>query len=277
MDTPLIEPVAAASLRPLAATCAVRPAVPLRDYVSHYWLCRHTVQATHAILPDGAVDVVVALGADGAQIDVFGTTTARTEVALESGAHYLGIRFRPGQARHFVDVPAAALIDASLPAADALRWQLDRVADVLPHGDVFADLDAILLRQIERHPPRQLPLDLALRALEHGGLDVGAAARASGLGLRQFERRVFAGVGLPPKLFAAIARFQRASLWLARGDLSLAEIAARAGYADQSHLTRAFVRFAGQPPARARRDVAFVQDATRPPVDTAVSFNEAME
>lgn len=83
-------------------------------------------------------------------------------------------------------------------------------------------------------------------------------------------------MGLSPRLFAEIARFQRAAHWLAHTDLPLAEIAAALDYADQSHLTRAFTRFAGQPPARARRDVAFVQDPTRAPGETVNASNYLM-
>ncbi|MFP5507314.1 MAG: hypothetical protein ACLGH6_14045 [Gammaproteobacteria bacterium] len=33
--------------------CAL-PSPPLRDFVSHYWLCRDAHSTVHAILPDGA-------------------------------------------------------------------------------------------------------------------------------------------------------------------------------------------------------------------------------
>lgn len=274
MDTFLPDSFAVAALQ--TATCAAWPAPPLRAFVSHYWLCRGNAQTRHMILADGAVDVVIALEHGTPQIDVFGTTTTRVDVPLARGGQYLGIRFRPGQARHFVDVPAVELTDAHVPARDALDWRLDGVVDALPSEDVFARIDAILLAQIDRRSPARQPLDAALVALARGSVSVHDAARASGLGLRQFERRVLAATGLAPKLFADIARFQRAAEALARTRHSLADIAAAAGYADQSHFTRAFTRFAGMPPAAARRDVAFVQDPTRTPAHTAASFNATM-
>nr|WP_246322018.1 AraC family transcriptional regulator [Nocardioides panzhihuensis] len=54
-------------------------------------------------------------------------------------------------------------------------------------------------------------------------------------------------VGLTPKAAAGVVRFERAVADLGR--LTVAEIAARHGYADQSHLTRDVVRYAGEPPA----------------------------
>lgn len=54
-------------------------------------------------------------------------------------------------------------------------------------------------------------------------------------------------VGLTPKAAAGVVRFERATADL--GTLSVAEVAARHGYADQSHLTRDVVRYAGESPA----------------------------
>lgn len=145
-----------------------RPAPALRGWVSHYWLSRDNTNPTHAILPDGAVDWVVSFAPSASRIEVFGTTTTRTEVALETGASYLGIRFHPGQSRHFVDAPAALLVDACVPAADVSRLRLDPVTMLLPGGDPCAALDALLMRHLDRHPPQPLALDTAVQRLAAG-------------------------------------------------------------------------------------------------------------
>lgn len=49
---------------------------------------------------------------------VFGSS--RTLWPLLRGSHYLGIRFWPGQARHFLDVPASALTGQILAADEAV-------------------------------------------------------------------------------------------------------------------------------------------------------------
>jgi AraC-like DNA-binding protein len=65
-------------------------------------------------------------------------------------------------------------------------------------------------------------------------------------------------VGLTPKAATGVVRFANACADLGR--LPLAEVAARHGYADQSHLTRDVVRYAGESPAAlaaARRPTAY--------------------
>ena len=74
-----------------------------------------------------------------------------------------------------------------------------------------------------------------------------ALAGELGLSTRQLERRFRTHVGLGPKLFARLTRFQHA--WRTAGCASsLAALAARAGYFDQAHLVRDFQEFAGIAP-----------------------------
>jgi transcriptional regulator GlxA family with amidase domain len=81
---------------------------------------------------------------------------------------------------------------------------------------------------------------------------VGVLGPTVGLGERQLRRRFQAGVGYGPKTLARVLRFQRL-LALLRDDRggrpSLAEVAVRAGYADQAHMTAECTRLAGRSPA----------------------------
>jgi AraC-like DNA-binding protein len=82
---------------------------------------------------------------------------------------------------------------------------------------------------------------------------VGAAVRRSGLGHRRFIADFRHAVGLAPKAYLQVRRLQ-AALKAMRAETAapLAEIAALAGYADQSHFGREFLAFAGVTPARYR-------------------------
>lgn len=80
-----------------------------------------------------------------------------------------------------------------------------------------------------------------------GEAGISAVARALGLSERQFERRFLARIGVTPKRFAALARFERA-IARASASSSLTTAAIDAGYYDQSHFIRDFRRFAGLSP-----------------------------
>lgn len=240
------------------------PAPPLRAHVSHYWLSLDNRDPSFAIAPDGSVDMVLVLGSSNYRVDVYGTTTRRTELAIEPACHYLGIRFRPGQSRHFLDMPASDLTDAVLPAVGPLAQRVAELAESMASEAVFNRVDAMLLAQLQRRSPRHSRIDDALRHIEQasGPVRVSELAELCCKSPRQFERNFLELAGLPPKLYSEIVRYRRACALLARSDLPLAQIAADLGYADQSHFSHAFARFHGSPPSRARaQDVAFLQDA----------------
>lgn len=71
------------------------------------------------------------------------------------------------------------------------------------------------------------------------------------LSLRQFERNFITRVGISPKLFIRIVRFEYAmKIKNQCPDKSWAQIALECGYTDSSHLLREFKEFAEFPPSR---------------------------
>ena len=93
-------------------------------------------------------------------------------------------------------------------------------------------------------------------AASHGQVPVADVARELGWTRQHLTRRFRAEFGLGPKLAARILRFERATRMLQATPsfVSLAEVAATCGYADQGHLTRDFTAFAGCPPTQWLRD-----------------------
>ena len=68
-----------------------------------------------------------------------------------------------------------------------------------------------------------------------------------------FARQFKAATGLPPHQYVIARRVERArQLLQRRGDLSLAEVAARAGFSDQSQFSHHFKRLVGVTPGQFR-------------------------
>ncbi|WP_334188268.1 helix-turn-helix domain-containing protein [Noviherbaspirillum sp.] len=241
------------------------PAAPLRPYISHYWLSLDNSDKTYSVTPDGAVDVVVVVGGASYRLDAFGTTTKRSELQLDVGSHYLGIRFRPGQSRHFLDAKASELRDAVHSVEGGLLPGMLSVVESISTDSLFTRLDAVLLQHLKQESPRRSRIDDIVRYVEatQGPLRVAELAEMYCRSRRQFERVFLDAVGLSPKLFVEIIRFRRASALLVKSTLPIARIAANLGYADQSHLTHEFGRFFGRPPSQLREHAAFLQDRGR--------------
>jgi transcriptional regulator GlxA family with amidase domain len=82
-----------------------------------------------------------------------------------------------------------------------------------------------------------------------GSIPIVDLARDSGLGFRQFERRFLQHIGLQPKLFSRIARFQSTlDAKIGSPRRSWLDIAHSQGYHDQMHMIRDFHGLAGDAP-----------------------------
>ena len=85
-------------------------------------------------------------------------------------------------------------------------------------------------------------------------LTLGQLAAASHLSAYHFARQFKAATGLPPHQYVIARRVERAKQLLQGGgdDFPLAEVAARAGFSDQSQFTRHFKRLVGVTPGQFR-------------------------
>ena len=84
-----------------------------------------------------------------------------------------------------------------------------------------------------------------------GGGQIAAMAERAGLSERQFRRKFLERVGVNPKLFARITRFEAALNWMARSSSgSWTEVAHRFGYYDQMHMVHECAQFTGETPTQ---------------------------
>ena len=122
----------------------------------------------------------------------------------------------------------------TLPAATKRSVRLDGYRLELPGRD---DVDAFVAKLVRTG---LLEHDPVPQAAVHGPVD--------GLSARSLERRVSRATGLTRGGIRQIRRAEVAVRMLTEGVAPI-DVALRAGYADQPHLTRSLRRFVGQTPA----------------------------
>lgn len=167
------------------------------------------------------------------------------------------VRFTPqGVAR--LGVPAAELANRSVALDELIaRARVEEVSERIQAAPDDTSRVALVQGFLQELPFARDPV--VTRALErltdpNGSLSVAAIAAELALSERQMERRFLSRVGMMPKRFARLARFQRAVSLMESGR-ALAAVAQHAEYYDQSHFVREFRTFAGCTPAawRGRR------------------------
>ncbi|GGR82149.1 AraC family transcriptional regulator [Micromonospora fulviviridis] len=175
-------------------------------------------------------------------------------------------------ARRLLGLPLGELANRAVPVDRLAGWLArlrDELAGLPDWSSRFARLDAALAARLAVTGPVDPRLLRAWRLLGGGGLGVGALAEEVGWSRRHLAVRFRREFGLPPKTVARLLRFQRAYAMVGRtlvtapvgdarpaagpGGGGWAELAARLGYYDQSHLIREFREFAGATPATLAR------------------------
>lgn len=271
----------------------VRPAPPLRSLVRSY-VGYHVTgfsPGAHLGLPSRHLTLTISLGepvhvAEMPDADqspagfatMVGGLAPRRAVITHDGTQYgIQVELTPGGARTLLGIPAGALG----PSVIDLDELLGRPAAVLPERlheqngwpRRFALLEEVLLHRLTHHEARRTvppELDAAWELLVRraGTVQVSDVAAAVGWSRRHLGARFRAEYGLTPKTTAAVMRFERSRSFIQRpGERNLADVAAACGYADQSHLTREWNRFAGCSPTAwvAGEQLPFVQDGTLTP------------
>ncbi len=251
------------------------PAAPLSLHVDTLWYASREAlpHSRERSLPTGRVDLVIPLLQAGVvRYDSADATQGQhISGAVLSGAHdrvavrgmggpscVMGVHFRPGGAAALLRWPLAelrnqtvSLADRCGPADEPLRTLRERLQAAPGIAQKFSLLEDVLLSLLARAGPPDKLVNAALRVLAQDPAQarIGAVRRAAGCSPQAFIRRFEAAVGLTPKRYARVLRFNALLPQLARvGPRDWAQLAAAGGWFDQSHLVHDFGRLSGLRP-----------------------------
>jgi AraC-like DNA-binding protein len=183
---------------------------------------------------------------------------------FETGSHgdtvLLGAQFHSHGAYRLLRIGQHELADQVIELeallGDRVLALRQRLLDTPSPQVCFALLEQWLVERLDhgtRVHPAVLATSLAV-GKNPGRVQMAELSRNIGLSQEHLIRRFREQVGLTPKAYANILRFEHA-LSLARArTTSWSQIALTTGYYDQSHLVRDFQRFAGRAPASLMRD-----------------------
>ena len=249
-----------------------RPPAPLDAFVDSIWVAeRGALQHNRErSLPTGRADVVIPLLQDSIvrydSVDAVEATHFRGGIVqgprdrfmvrgMGGASSVLGVHFKPAGAAAFFGRALPELRNRTVlledvwgPAARLLRERLQSASSAVERLRL---MEAELLQRLRDSRFADAMVGHALHGL-HG--DPFAAAiepiqQASGCSPAQFIRRFEAAVGLTPKRYGRVLRFNALLPGLVRcGPRDWAAVAADAGYFDQSHLIHEFKRLAGVTP-----------------------------
>ena len=258
-----------------------QPCGALALHVKELWYCdgHQGVDGTHRVLPDGRFQLALSLaeGPISALTDPMGDGNGiapslligiRSRFSIIETAKLrsaMGVVFWPGGVHAFLNMPADAFhnknVSLDLIWGSMVRTLRDRLRAANHPAEKFRVLEAALLEHLNEHVQLNAAVRYALQefACRPQVPRVRELAHEAGLSRRRFAQLFREQIGLTPKLYCRVQRFQSALKQIGSGaSVDWAQLALETGYCDQAHLAHEFRDFSGLSPS------AYLASARRP-------------
>ncbi|MGN8644833.1 helix-turn-helix domain-containing protein [Gracilibacillus sp. HCP3S3_G5_1] len=199
-------------------------------------------------IPDGCLDIIICLSPSKPTIHVYGSLLLSKLVPFKAGIEYFGVRLPPGcminskkvKMKEFVE----NVIDLSL-IMEVEEQVIERMLEdaMFEHRVIYFEK---IIRKLlsEQHPASSLT-DYIMNAIiiSNGGKSIQQLATETNYSDRYIRQQLTERLGIPPKNFSRIVRFQHALKMLQQG-CELEDIIYENNYYDQAHLIHEFENFA---------------------------------
>jgi AraC-like DNA-binding protein len=241
-----------------------RPSAILQPFVECIWTlngpAREVVAQPERILPDGCMELIFHRGKPFRRRGelqphcfVVGQMIEPAFLQVSTRIEVVGIRFHPGGAYPFLMFPMHELTHRFISVAEVWGRLGRELEERVLGAPSTRQAVRMVLHDLER---RLISADVgknraqglaSVQIQHHGTLSVRELAYEGGISERQLEREFNDVVGLAPKVFSRILRFQRVfeafeqnAKWI--------DVALECGYSDQPHLIADFRQFAATTP-----------------------------
>ncbi len=248
------------------------PRAPLSDFVELFWSYEgyNPQHAKERVVPTGTMQLIVNLREDDIRLYdrrdhrrfqsfgdclISGAHSEYVTIDTASQAPTVGVHFKAGGAYPFLGVSGRELHDADVRLEALWGAKATELRDQLLEADTpearFFLLEQTLLTQVARplahHPAVAFALQ-EFRSLPHTRT-VKKVSEQVGLSQRRFIQLFREEVGMTPKLFHRIRRFQEVIRLIGNGKrVDWSDVALGCGYFDQAHFIHDFRAFAGVTP-----------------------------
>lgn len=257
-----------------------RPGPPLDQFVDWFWYYDSFMpdHRTERVLPEGTFELIINLGDEPRHtFDRVSLRPARSYrnawisgaqseyLVIDTAPHssMIGAHFKPGGAAPFLGFPVNELAHRVEEIETIWGSTARLLREALLHApdpsSKFRVLGRFLLQRLNTESTYNPPVREALAVFmaEPQAANVEVFLRGTNISHKHFIELFRKRVGLTPKRFCRIRRFQQVLQDLqTRKEIRWADVACAGGYYDQAHLIKEFEAFCGISPMRYINDQA---------------------
>ncbi len=242
----------------------------LKPYISCYWTMTSEIELEkpipHRVVPDGCADIIFDLNEHSYRgiASIVGTMTKPIFAILKGGINYIAIRFLPGGFLHFFNSAMYNFTDQIIPLEIISGKEEQNLIEQLCLENHIENQ----IKLLESHLENLLRVNnkndpVAKNAIYNilvnkGNIRVSELSKIVDISKRQLRRKFERWVGVSPKAFCRIIRFQNILQTFRRDSrCNLLSIALDGGYYDQSHFIHEFNSYYGTNPSEFLRSKNF--------------------
>lgn len=238
-----------------------QPREELLPYVRYYWVLKSDEPFRVLTFPIGCPQIIFhkktplyipELDKSQSQFTISGQVNFPAHIASDGDTEMIVAVFYPHTIGMFIETPPSAFYNQEISGYDIGNKQLNLLADrIFNCADSETAVSLIEQWLTTRIAPslniERIGASLAA-LLRSPSTSVDNLAGIASLGQKQHGRLFREYVGMNPKEYGRIARFQRALRMMQLGSRDYAGIAYANGYSDQSRFIRDFRQFSGMTP-----------------------------
>jgi AraC-like DNA-binding protein len=182
---------------------------------------------------------------------IVGPNDERCRVRLYPGLENMVINFKPGGLYKFFHLPAFYFNNRSRDAVEFLGNQIQEISRQLAGNDLSGKIELVdnwLINHLQKKKKTDRNIDEAIRLIERnkGNISIRELELATFTTKRTLERRFLEQVGLHPKTFSRIVRFNGVIRFVESNlNVKWRQLADAFGYYDQSHFIHEFKTLTG--------------------------------
>lgn len=247
----------------------ILPREGLRPYINCFWAYQGEpdLEVSDCTFPDGSLEIIfnIQTGVSrsfnnsnftpNASAELVGQMTSPYHVKFSGMNRFLGVRFFPHTFYCFWSGPVNQFNDLSIEASGVLSGGFNGIARIIESEEDTATqiriLEEFFLKKLNYKliDPKHKLLEYAVRTIYHREVNsINDLTRDLGVQERTLQRLFKERVGISPKFFLKIVRFQKTFKYLKR-NCNLTSISYECGYFDQAHFIRDFKFFTGCTPS----------------------------
>ena len=248
-----------------------KPSLILSKFVKHYWTIENCIpngkEHIQRIVPNGLSELIFYLGDKPVSTDrnisindntlITGQLSGYYDIKVTGKLSLFSIIFHPYGLSMFFDIPLSELLNQNVPLKYILKDVVNELETKLFEAKSFAEriiiAECFLLERLQKSKKKyhfnRIKDNVKLINQTKGLVSIDLLASEACFSRKQYERIFSDFIGISPKQFLKIVRFQNAINEKSKNkNANLTTLTYQCGYYDQSHMTNDFYKLSGMTP-----------------------------